>query len=116
MCEEQLRSFGLFSPEWRRLRGGLIADFSSSQGVEGIVDLCSLVTEPEGTAWNCVRGGSRGVRKRMFSSGTSDRHGTGSPGQQSGHQACWSSRNIWTMLSGMWFEFRVVLRGTRSWT
>lgn len=44
----------MFSPEWRRLRGGLLADFSSSQGVEGIVDLCSLVivTGPKGMEWH----------------------------------------------------------------
>ena len=63
MCEEQLRSFGLFSPEWRRLRGGLIADFSSSQGVEGIVDLCSLVivTGPKGMEWHGAASGESQV-------------------------------------------------------
>ena len=33
--EEQLRTFGLFGPEQRRLRGGLMAAYSPSQGVSG---------------------------------------------------------------------------------
>ena len=33
--EEQLRSLGVFSPEYRRLSRGLMAAYGSSQGVEG---------------------------------------------------------------------------------
>lgn len=35
--------------------------------------------------------------------------GTGSPGKQSQHQACWSSRSVWTMLSGSWCILGAVL-------
>ena len=42
--------------------------------------------------------------------------GTGSPGQWSWYQACWSSGSVWTTLSMIWSDFWVVLRGTRSWT
>ena len=35
MYEQQLKSLGLFSPEKRRLRGGLMVAYSFSQGVEG---------------------------------------------------------------------------------
>ena len=47
MYEEKLRSFGLFCPEQRRLRGDLMVACSNSQGAER----CSLltVTRPEGT-------------------------------------------------------------------
>ena len=38
---EWLRSLALFSPE-RRLIGGLVAVYSSSQGAEGSTELCSL--------------------------------------------------------------------------
>ena len=42
--------------------------------------------------------------------------GTGSPGPVVMAPSCWSSRNIWTVLSDIGFDFRVVLRGARSWT
>lgn len=42
--------------------------------------------------------------------------GTGSPGQWSWYQACWSSGSVWTTLSMIWSDFWLVLRGTRSWT
>ena len=33
--EEQWKSFGFFSPEQKRLMGGLMADYSSLKGEEG---------------------------------------------------------------------------------
>ena len=45
MYEVMLRSLGLLNPEKRRLRGGLMAACSSSEGEErGSAELCSLVT------------------------------------------------------------------------
>ena len=73
----------------------------------GSAELCSVATAvgPEGTAWSCVREGSgwvlgTGSPLRGWS-GTA----TGSPGKRSWHQACWSSRSIWTALSDIWFNF-----------
>ena len=37
------------------------------------------------------------------------------PRKWSQQQACWSSRNIFTMLSDMRFNFQVVLGGVRNW-
>lgn len=43
--------------------------------------------------------------------------GTGivSPGQWLQHYSCWSSRNVWAILSEIGLEFCVVLCGVRSW-
>ena len=55
MYEEQLRSLGLFSPEQRRLREGLVVAAAPHREQRGSADL-SLVTAtvPDGTAWSCV--------------------------------------------------------------
>ena len=53
-------------PEQRRLRGGLMAAYSSSQGEwSSSVELCNLVTAagPRGTAWSSVGGGCKTAEK-----------------------------------------------------
>ena len=76
-----LYSLSLFSPEPRRLRGGLMSAYSSSQGESGSsTEICSLVTVtgPEGMAWSYVRGGSGWVWGKG-SSPEGAGHGTDSP-------------------------------------
>ena len=89
-CEKQLRSLGLFSPEQRRLRGGLMVAYSSSQGERrGSAELCSLVivTGSEGMAWSCVRGDLDWVLGKGPSQPGWSGTGTGLPGQWSQPQA-----------------------------
>lgn len=42
--------------------------------------------------------------------------GTGTSGRLLQHQACPSSRSVWTMLSSRWCDSWSVLRRARSWT
>jgi len=42
ICEEGLRCLGLFSPEQRRMRGGLMAAYSFSQGSRGVALMYAL--------------------------------------------------------------------------
>jgi len=60
-------------------------------------------TGPEGTAWSCVRGGQLGFRKRVLHQRAV---GMERAAQGSGHgPKCWSSRSVWTMLSGIGSDF-----------
>ena len=62
MCEEWLNSLDVFSSEQRRLRGGLVAACSSSQGEwrGSVMSAPVTVTEPKGTAWSCIGEGHVG--------------------------------------------------------
>ena len=84
MCEEGLRSLGMFSPEQGRLRGSLMV-------------ACR-------TAWSCVRGGSGWVSGKGFS--PEGGWALEQAPQGSGHDtSCWSSRSVWTTLSDIGFGF-----------
>ena len=61
--------------------------------------LSVTVTGPKGMAWSCVRGGAgTGLWKGSLSEDGG--HGTDCPGQRSLPQTN-SSRDIWTVLSGL---------------
>ena len=84
--EERLRSLASFSPEQRRLRGGLTAACSSSQVERRVsAELCSLVagTGPQGAAGGCVRGDSAWASGKGSTRTGWSGSGTDSPG--SGH-------------------------------
>lgn len=104
--EEWLRSLGFFSPDKRRLKGGLMAAYSFlTEGSGGEVPCSSLWWQQQDPReWH---GGWR--LGKVYSlrgwSGT----GTGFWGQWSWSQACWSLRSIWTILSDILFEFWLVL-------
>jgi len=55
MYEEQLRSLSVLSPELSRLREGLMAAAAPHRKPSSVL----TVTEPEGMAWSCTRGGVR---------------------------------------------------------
>jgi len=54
-CEKWWRSFGLFSPEHRKLREGLIAAYSPSQGKLWSLAVARRCKE---MAWACIEGES----------------------------------------------------------
>jgi len=81
----------LLSLEKRRLRGGLVVAYRSSQGS---AELCSpvTVTGPKGTPWSCIGGGqARGQQKFLH-----QRAAGMAPSYQ-------SSRSSWTVLSDIGF-------------
>lgn len=114
MHMEQLRSLSLLISQQRRLRGGLMAAYSSSQGEwSSSTELCSwvTVTGPEGVAWSSVRGGSGRVLGK-----DSSPQGTEQAPQGSDHspklpefKKCLDSALRHT------FEFWVVLCGAGNW-
>jgi len=112
--EEQLRSIGLFSSEQRRLRGGLMAAFSSSRG-----ECCSLVTAvspsgPKGTAGSCDGRVRLGARERFFTRRWWAWNRL--PRAVAIAPNCQNSRSICTLLSDLWSGFWVVLCRARGWT
>jgi len=66
------------------------------------------VTEPEGTAWSCARGGAAEGQGMVLH----QRVGMEQPAQGSGHSPeCWSSRSLWTMHSDIVFGWSCVELG-----
>jgi len=56
---------------------------------------------PKGMAWNCMREGLGWVLGKCSAASGHLGPGTGSPGLWSQHQACSSSRNVWTTPSAI---------------
>ena len=96
-CEEWLKSLGLFRLEKRKLRGDLTTAYSFLiRGSWRGRHLSLLSSDSGGFRGNSMQLHQESVRKRKYSVWLCT--GTGSPAQWSEHQACQSSRSIWTML------------------
>ena len=95
---------------WRRegCRVTSLQSTTSSRGAAEEEVLISLVTRHRtwGNQWSCIRGSSDWTLGKSLSQRGWLVTGTGSPGKWSQHQACQSSRSVWTVLLIIWFSFR----------
>lgn len=106
MCEGWLMSLSLFSPEKRRLRGGLMeayshfmAAYSFLTGDESLLHGDSDRTK--GMAWSCIRGGSCWVSRKRSApeDGWAQNRFTSALVMA---PSCWPSRSIWTLRHRVW--------------
>jgi len=106
--KKQLKSLGLFRPEQKRLRGGLVAAYSFSWGKwrdsTGLWSLWELQDPRE--QHGAMAGGRWGWGLEMF---FTRRWGAWNRflGAEVMALSCWSSRSVWTMLPDTGTEFWV---------
>ena len=108
MYEGQLKS------EQSRLRGGSWwLQLLTGSGGQHWALLSVTATEPDGTAWSCVRWRSDGGEGKVLPQRCA---WNGLPRAAGTAPSCWSSGSIWTRLSDTGSDFQVVLRGARRRT